>query len=391
MTNYFRDTIFGGQLNESQLEALYEKILKKFAGSYYDNGKVALNPNSYTTTNYVNNKYDKDHNGSWFDDFFRAMMEVAAEVDVINIDEVKDEDVNLDTLFGGKSSISTSDIHNNANSYLLSNDPATRLILGELINASDEYNITTDADYLDFLNVFVQMINKEAGVADTLDNKGNQILTREALEKYLEKHSIQDLKNFINSTELRNAYFESTFKINGEIEGFHQALSGDCWLLSGVMALNSSLEGKEIIKNAIKYDPETGKYSVTFYGGCENKVWVQKETTYEFTKEQLFDLMATGMYSKIQKSEDGTLDWDLFLLEVAVRELRENQGISTYVPFADFLGTDGDPYLYMGSQDELISYLTGIDLGIVWGGDRSQDTTYHGVSEIGRASCRERV
>lgn len=395
MTNYLRDAIFGGQLNESELKVLYEKILKKFAGSNYNNGQVALNPNGNNTTNYVNNKYDNDNNGSWFDDFYRAMMEVAAEVNVINLDEVKDEDINLDTLFGGESSISTSDIHNNANTYLLSNEPAVRLIFGELINASDKYNITTDADNLDLMNVFVQMINKEAGVADTLDNKGNQILTREALTKYLEKHSIQELKDFIQGTGLRDAYFESTFKINGEIEGFHQADSGDCWFLSGVMSLNSSPEGKEIIKNAIKYDPETGKYSVTFYGGVEGngifKSWCQEVNTIEFTKEELFDLMATGLYSKIQKSPDGTLDWDLFLLEVATKILREEQGVTTYLNFAEYFGTDGDPYLYMGSQDELISYLTGIDLGIVWGGDRSKDTTYYGVSKKYRQGLHQLV
>lgn len=395
MTDYLRDTVFGGTLNESELKVLYEKILKKFAGSNYKDGKVALNPNSNNTTNYVNGKYDKDHDGSWFNDFFRAMMEVASEVNVINLDEIKDEDVNLDALFGGKSSISTSDIHKDEKTYLLSNDPTVRLIFGELINASDEYNITTNADYYDFLNIFVQMINNEVDVADTLDNSGNQILTREALEKYLEKHSIQELKDFIQGTELRNAYFESTFKINGEIEGFYQALSGDCWLLSGLMALNASPEGKEIIKHAISsYVGEDGQtyYTVTFQGGY-NKYgsWTQEIITSTFSQAELFDLMATGKYSKIQKSEDGTFDWDLFLFEAAVADLREKQKMNTYLGFAQFFGTDGDPYLFMGSQDELISYLTGIDLGYRPGAERKADTTYYGVTKEYRQGLHQLV
>lgn len=384
MTDFLRDTIFGGQLNESELQALYEKILKKFAGSNYKNGQVALNPNGNDTTNFVNGKYDKNGDGSWFDDFYRAMMEVASEVNAINIDEVTNEDVNLDVLFGSGSSISTSDIHNNASDYLLSNDPAIRLIMGELINASDKYNITPDADYLDFFNVFVQEINKEAGVADILDNKGNQILTREALEKYLQKHSIQELKDFIQGTELRDAYFESTFKINGEIEGFYQDDTGDCWLLSGVMALNSSPEGREIIKNAIKYDPETGKYSVTFYGGYDDNPGLlqgfgQKLATYEFTKQELFDLMATGMYSKLYQSEDGTCDWDLFLLEVCVSALKQDQ--QKYNPYLDFAENNtGDHNIYMGTQAELIGYLTGTFVINNVGG--TPDPNCHGVDNV---------
>ena len=59
---------------------------------------------------------------------------------------------------------------------------------------------------------------------------------------------------------------DGTNGINGEIdENVKQGGTGDCWLLTGVLALNSTEAGKQIIKNSIQSNPD-GSVTITFKG-----------------------------------------------------------------------------------------------------------------------------
>ena len=365
LTDYMKHEIYGASLNESQLALIMERVIREFGG---DLAAKYKNTDSYCICLYNNRTaLDKNKNNTFFDEFYNAIIKISESVQ--NIDTSNITSIDLNELFGNSNTLSAAKIHQNENSYFLSNDPGIRAIMSALVNASNKYNVTTNVDYLDFLNVFIKMIYQKCGEEVVTDNKGNPVLTRTVLEKYLEMYSAQELKEFVESKELRNAYYIENFiqtgGINEEVEDFNQGLTGDCWLLSCLDGLNESERGRQIIADAINsYVGEDGKtyYTVTLQGGykdvtewnAKTQSYVTKTracnrvTTYTFSMDDIFDARATGNYSKG--------DWDVLLFEMAISKLKEEQYYHGVAP-----DEEGDPFIHGGLQTEMMQYLVGTD------------------------------
>lgn len=108
-----------------------------------------------------------------------------------------------------------------------------------------------------------------------------------------------------------NSVFSEYDIFNGEIEATMQSLeTGDCWLLSGVNALNTTNWGKKIIKNALRPDGEGG--AIVTLKGADSK---QKE--YRVTIADLDKALANGKYS--------VGDDDMLAIEIAVEKYAKAQ------------------------------------------------------------------
>ena len=84
----------------------------------------------------------------------------------------------------------------------------------------------------------------------------------------ISKAKIKELKD--KGTDIKALYqfehkLETTPYIDGEIGSSFQGFAGDCWLLSGLNALNTTQKGKEYIKQAIKTNDD-GSYNVELKG-----------------------------------------------------------------------------------------------------------------------------
>lgn len=99
--------------------------------------------------------------------------------------------------------------------------------------------------------------------------------------------------------------------VNGEIdEKVSQGGTGDCWLLSGVLALNSTDVGKQIIKNSIKPNPD-GSVTVTFNGIGVSYTISASEIKRHDTDNKPNDAYSNG-------------DNDMLVLELAVTKLKKD-------------------------------------------------------------------
>ena len=96
--------------------------------------------------------------------------------------------------------------------------------------------------------------------------------------------------------------------IDGNIDGFKQGSTGDCWLLAGIKALSATTWGKEAIKNCMKKNPD-GSITVTLKGAYGK----QKEFT--VTQEEIVAARQSGKHSKG--------DTDVLVLELAVDKYRK--------------------------------------------------------------------
>ena len=113
-----------------------------------------------------------------------------------------------------------------------------------------------------------------------------------------------DNKRLVNSKNTAN---KPVFHFNGMIEPTKQGENAiDCWLLSGLNALNQTSWGKKYIKEAIKPDGDGGVY-ITFPGSpIEQK-------TFHVSVEELYKASQSDKYSKG--------DDDVLAIEVATEKL----------------------------------------------------------------------
>jgi len=99
--------------------------------------------------------------------------------------------------------------------------------------------------------------------------------------------------------------------VNGEIdERVQQGGTGDCWLITGVLALASTDAGRQIIKNSIQVN-EDGSVTVTFKGlGVSYTISADEIKKYD-TDNKLSDAYSNG-------------DNDMLILELAVEKLKKD-------------------------------------------------------------------
>jgi len=121
--------------------------------------------------------------------------------------------------------------------------------------------------------------------------------------------------------------------VNGEIDEYvEQGQTGDCWLLSGILALNSTAEGKQLIKNSITIN-EDGSATVSFKGA---------QASYRITAEDIarFDTD----YNVSDHYSNG--DNDMLIFELAVERLKKDVRDGKVS-----LGMSGDTYEGYNNSD----------------------------------------
>ena len=122
--------------------------------------------------------------------------------------------------------------------------------------------------------------------------------------------------------------------VNGEFdEQIRQGGTGDCWLISGLLALNSTPEGKQIIKDSITVN-DNGSVTVSFKG-----VGVSYTITPEELQKYDTDSVSKDAYS------NG--DNDMLVFELAVSKLKSDIA-------ADAINLGVSAYSYEGYKDASI-------------------------------------
>lgn len=199
-----------------------------------------------------------------------------------------------------------------------------------IANLDDDGKMSEDE--LKFIASFGKNSDKNTISQDDFYDLG--IIGRD-INKYTKENSYsEELHEFLNKPEVnivstnkveqppKITAVNDELKINGKIdEPVIQGNVGDCWLLSGINALNSTDKGKEIIRNSI-IPNDDGTVTVNFAG-------VQKQITItpDEIKQHDTDTNFQDMYS------NG--DNDALVLEIGMRKLiKENPKL--------FLGLDKD-------------------------------------------------
>lgn len=138
--------------------------------------------------------------------------------------------------------------------------------------------------------------------------------------------------------------------INGEIdENVKQGNTGDCWVLTGVLALNSTDVGKQIIKNSIQANPD-GSVTITFKGLGVSYTISAEEIAKHDTDNNTRDAYSNG-------------DNDMLVLELATKKLMADIAsgkVKLNVP-ADSVESiyNEDGSIEGGFAQNMIYYLTG--------------------------------
>lgn len=170
-------------------------------------------------------------------------------------------------------------------------------------------------------------------------------------ESKLTGYSAGKVKAGVSET-LYGIFHDANNGVNGEIdEGVFQGKQGDCWLISGILSLSYTDEGKEIIKNAISQN-ENGDYEVYFKG---------IDKTYTVTKDELDEANISSLKNGLglSKSKYSTGDDDMLLIELALEKIIDEGE----VPIETIDGLTGGSayYLYQLFTDNAVGYAYGDD------------------------------
>lgn len=137
--------------------------------------------------------------------------------------------------------------------------------------------------------------------------------------------------------------------VNGEIdEKVSQGGTGDCWILSGVLALNSSEAGKQIIKESITPNSD-GSVTVTFKG---------INVSYTISADEI----RKHDTDNIKNDEYSNGDNDMLVLELAVAKLKQDIAsgkVKLDVPADSWEGYDSNGSIEGGFAQQMIYFLTG--------------------------------
>ena len=137
------------------------------------------------------------------------------------------------------------------------------------------------------------------------------LLDNVAVEQYLgvDSSQIKDLNDFV---KIVNSLI--SHEVNGKIdESISQGSTGDCWLISAVLALNSTDAGKQILNDSMEVNKD-GSVTVTFNGV---KTADGKPVQYTVTRDEI-DKYDTD-YNVADSYSNG--DNDMLAMELAVEKL----------------------------------------------------------------------
>ena len=321
----------------------------------------------YGSINFANLvNYDTNGDGNWLNEFYDIVTKFVHLNDNMDLNSVTT--VSVETLFNDKDELLIPElIEKLENTYLLGDAGLNKF--GVMINnILNKFNINDDYDTEDLIKSIVILMNKAAGV----ENSYPVIISRDTIEQLNEKGMFDELDKIINSDELRDLYY---FGVDGYIDDFGQGATGDCWLLAGVISLNSTDTGRQIIHNSITTD-KNGNITVSFKG---------IGLSYTITSEEMVEAKNAYAYSHG--------DNDVQALELATEKLfRQIANNEIELPYGNYISgqkeDDNNGGLIWGNQtNHLMYYLTGnIPISSTWVYDSNEileflQNSYHDFQE----------
>ena len=212
-----------------------------------------------------------------------------------NFDSVKD--INANALFGSKTSYTLDEFWERIHSS--SSDISIPKLRQTIDYFMEYYAINNDYDKEDFIKSLIKTINSLVGIKNTIPVK----ITKQAIEKLNNIGGFDQLDNIFYSSAFRAEYYNG---VDGYIDDFGQGATGDCWLLTALISLNSTMSGKQILRDSVKTDAD-GNITVTFKG-------INK--SYTISLEEMVEARQTTAYS------NG--DNDVQAIELATEKLRRD-------------------------------------------------------------------
>lgn len=256
---------------------------------------------------YINNdilaKLDQNGDGTWLDEMFDIVNSKWEELD---IQHILDKDVNsassidIDIMFANGDNYTAKYIIENLHEMALSNDAGMRKFAQSIETLYDKLppvyrNYISEEQYL---SAIIQSVNEEYGITNSTPPQ----LTKEAISK-LNSDGIFDRIDEISKSYV---VFKNMIKsdINSKIDDFSQGSIGDCWLLAGLQALNSTEEGQKIISQQVTWVESTQSVSVYFAG---------EDKYINITLDEILDAVESGIGAEY--------DIDVLVLELAMKKL----------------------------------------------------------------------
>ena len=224
----------------------------------------------------------------------------------------------VDELFDGQSELDAKYLTENYAKWENSNNPDLKQMYQIIKQKMSEFgidfyekwqNLKDRYDAYDrqiFFDALIKMINDEVGIENTKPLS----LTKDAVAKLNQKGFSETINNIFSkksNSESKITDFEKEYytgSIDGEIGSFGQSKeTKNCGVLSAIYALNTSDNGKQIIKNSIKNNGN-GTFKVTFPG-------INQSCT--ISLQEIKDAKNNSKYSYG--------DSDVLLLELALEKL----------------------------------------------------------------------
>lgn len=272
-------------------QRVFDAIAKKIGG--YDKGNSKIIFNKLTTL-------DTNKDGSWLDEFNKIVQDEASKINA-NVDR-NPETIDAKELTDWLGRLSPEDFLEDIDDLLLSDDGGIRKFAQIINETIDKFKAHDSYEKNQLVGYIFRLLNEAA-------NKGSSKTLRKAsLERLNNRNIFKKLENIVNSDKLELLY---QLDCDGNIGDFKQGNTGDCWLLTGLISLNATSQGRQILKESLTFNSDNS-ITVNFKG---------VGVSYTITAEEILEAQAEserfeGAYS------DG--DNDVLVFELAVEKLRRD-------------------------------------------------------------------
>lgn len=314
------------------LQRVFDAIGKKIDN--YTKGLTKINFSSLT-------KLDKNNDGSWLDEFHKIVQEEMSKINPNVNRNPQTIDANELTNLLGR--LSPEDFVENLDDLLLSNDSGVRKFAQMIEEALDKFGVCNEYEQNQLIGYIFKLLNESAG------RTSSNVLKRATIERLNNKDIFKELEKIINSDRLELLY---ELDYDGEIGDFMQQSTGDCWLLSGILSLNATKEGRKILEEALTFNPDN---SVTVHFKGLN-------VSYTITPEEILEAQALSeSYNRTYTSGDN----DVLIFELATEKLRRDiMAGKVKMPPEEYFGyheDNGNPGggIEGGRTKQFIYFLTG--------------------------------
>ncbi len=264
------------------MDMLWRELAEKLGVTNTDKNTGDVRINLYDMA-----KLDANNDYSVLYELSKMIDEKTANIQHMSSWDIQNaETIDINELFKSSNNLNAEYIEEHLSEMLLSNDPGIRKLatmIQDLYNQSfGEYSVTysdgtegtqyrkywaqTKEEKQERIKWLITLLNEQCGIQNPSGNPSttNVGLTPELLNK-LGDNVFDKVEEVINSQKLEKCLLAD---IDGVIDRFQQGGhgTGDCWLLSGIAAINATPAGKELFANAIKWNSDYTAITVTFPG-----------------------------------------------------------------------------------------------------------------------------